>query len=107
MRRNLKTDDAMRGGRPAIAASALALLLATAGTALAQDRPLGPVPVPPENPITEAKRVLGKILFFDEQLSSDDSVACGTCHVMSVGGADPRRAPAAGADGLLGTADEP
>ncbi len=27
------------------------------------------------------KRVLGKILFWDEQLSSDDTVACGTCHI--------------------------
>ena len=29
---------------------------------------LPPVPVPAENPITEPKRVLGKILFWDEQL---------------------------------------
>lgn len=48
------------------------------------------VPVPEENPVTEAKRVLGKILFWDEQLSSDDTVACGTCHIIAAGGADPR-----------------
>jgi cytochrome c peroxidase len=48
------------------------------------------VPVPTENPVTEAKRVLGKILFWDEQLSSDDTVACGTCHRPASGGADPR-----------------
>jgi cytochrome c peroxidase len=51
---------------------------------------LPPVPIPTENPITEAKRVLGKILFWDEQLSSDDTVACGTCHRPAAGGADPR-----------------
>ena len=51
---------------------------------------LPPVPVPKENPITEEKRVLGKILFWDEQLSSDDTVACGTCHRPASGGADPR-----------------
>jgi len=51
---------------------------------------LPPVPVPSENPITEEKRVLGKILFWDEQLSSDDTVACGTCHRPASGGADPR-----------------
>src|SRR5690606_8183560 len=51
---------------------------------------LPPVPVPAENPITEPKRVLGKILFWDEQLSSDDSIACGTCHLPASGGADPR-----------------
>jgi hypothetical protein len=62
--------------------------------ALALSRPLAaglpPVPVPAENPITEPKRVLGKILFWDEQLSSDGTVACGTCHRPSAGGADPR-----------------
>ena len=51
---------------------------------------LPPVPVPPENPITEEKRVLGKILFWDEQLSSDDSLACGSCHRPAAGGGDPR-----------------
>jgi len=51
---------------------------------------LPPVPVPKENPISEEKRVLGKILFWDEQLSSDDTVACGTCHRPASGGADPR-----------------
>jgi len=51
---------------------------------------LPPVPVPQENPITEEKRVLGKILFWDEQMSSDDTVACGTCHRPASGGADPR-----------------
>lgn len=52
--------------------------------------PLPPVPVPTENPITESKRVLGKLLFWDEQLSSNDTVACGTCHIPAAGGADPR-----------------
>src|SRR5690606_26599421 len=66
-----------------------ALLVAlAASTAAAAGLP--PVPVPSENPITEPKRVLGKILFWDEQLSSDDSVACGTCHLPASGGADPR-----------------
>ncbi|MFP6829723.1 MAG: cytochrome c peroxidase [Gammaproteobacteria bacterium] len=51
---------------------------------------LPPVPIPPENPITEAKRVLGKALFWDEQLSSNNTMACGTCHRPAAGGADPR-----------------
>jgi cytochrome c peroxidase len=63
-----------------------------------------PVPVPPENPITEPKRVLGKILFWDEQLSSDGTVACGTCHRPAVGGADPRAARYPGVD--KGTIDD-
>jgi cytochrome c peroxidase len=48
------------------------------------------VPMPAENPTTEASRVLGKILFWDEQLSSGDTIACGTCHIPANGGADPR-----------------
>ena len=39
---------------------------------------LGPAPEPPQNPVTESKRLLGKALFWDEQLSSDNSIACGT-----------------------------
>ncbi|PCI76408.1 MAG: hypothetical protein COB20_10545 [SAR86 cluster bacterium] len=49
-------------------------------------QPLGDAPAPDENPITESKRVLGKILFWDEQLSSDDTVAYGTCHKPAAGG---------------------
>src|SRR5690606_1733609 len=67
-----------------------AVLLAALAASRAAASGLPPVPVPPENPITEPKRVLGKILFWDEQLSSDDSVACGTCHLPAHGGADPR-----------------
>ncbi|MBL9079030.1 MAG: hypothetical protein JNL08_16115 [Planctomycetes bacterium] len=69
---------------------------------------LYPAPVPPENPLTPAKVVLGKILFWDEQLSSDDSTACGTCHQPAFGGTDPRTADALhpGPDGAFGTADD-
>ncbi len=67
---------------------------------------LPPVPVPPENPITEQKRVLGKILFWDEQLSSDNTMACGTCHIMGAAGADPVLALHPGPDGIAGTPDD-
>ncbi|HEX5048222.1 MAG TPA: cytochrome c peroxidase [Gammaproteobacteria bacterium] len=62
------------------------------------------MPVPAENPITEEKRVLGKILFWDEQMSADDSVACGTCHRPAYGGADPRAGRYPGVD--KGTIDD-
>ena len=81
------------------AAFALFLLAADAARAA-----LPPVPVPPENPITEPKRVLGKILFWDEQLSSDGTVACGTCHRPAFGGADPRVGRNPGVD--KGTIDD-
>jgi cytochrome c peroxidase len=79
-----------------------ALLLAAVCAPVRADVP--PVPVPPENPITEPKRALGKILFWDEQLSSDGSVACGTCHRPAAGGADPRSARHPGID--KGTIDD-
>ncbi|MFT7679522.1 MAG: cytochrome c peroxidase [Planctomycetota bacterium] len=82
------------------------LLLALSGPALAQ---LGPPPVPPQNPITPEKTILGKALFWDEQLSSDSTIACGTCHIPGFGGADPRVGPGAvhpGPDGSFGTPDD-
>lgn len=83
----------------------VALMVALAAGACAPlSAAVPPVPVPLENPITEPKRVLGKILFWDEQLSSDGSVACGTCHRPAVGGADPRTARHPGVD--KGTIDD-
>jgi cytochrome c peroxidase len=67
---------------------------------------LPPVPVPPENPLTEEKRVLGKILFWDEQLSTANVVSCGSCHQPSRGGADPRLARHSGLDGVLNSPDD-
>ena len=67
---------------------------------------LPPVPVPAENPITEPKRVLGKALFWDEQLSSDNMVACGTCHIFSSAGSDPRLGAHPGPDRQFGTSDD-
>jgi cytochrome c peroxidase len=67
--------------------SALALLTACESRVRGS---LPPVPAPDKNPVTEPGRLLGKILFWDEQLSSDDTVACGTCHRPASGGADPR-----------------
>ena len=72
----------------------------------AQVQPLPPPPVPPENPTTPEKVVLGKILFWEEQLSSDDTVACGTCHLPEIGGADDRGGVHPGADEVFGTFDD-
>lgn len=80
---------------------AAALVLASGSYAA-----LPPVPVPPENPITEPKRVLGKILFFDEQLSADNTVSCATCHTMTAAGSDLRRARNPGPDGVLNSPDD-
>ncbi|PCJ04604.1 MAG: hypothetical protein COB10_13190 [Planctomycetota bacterium] len=91
--------------RPASCEALLVLLFCLVCSAAA-DGQLAPVPYPAENPPTEEKRVLGKILFWDEQLSSDDTVACGTCHQAGVGGSDPRLGTHPGPDGLFGTSDD-
>ena len=69
-----------------------------------------PSPYPVENPDSDAKALLGKILFWDEQLGGDNTMACGTCHRPNAGGSDPRSAlPTAaqpGIDQVLGTADD-
>jgi cytochrome c peroxidase len=52
--------------------------------------PLGlpPVPVPDNNPITAEKVALGRALFYDKSLSSDNSVSCSTCHNPLLGFTD-------------------
>ena len=83
----------------------LALLLSAGVTQVAWAQ-LSPPPAPPENPVTEAKRVLGKLLFWEEQLSSDNTMACATCHVPGSGGADLFNVRQAGGNELLGDADD-
>lgn len=82
-------------------------VIAVGFVAKAMAQPLPPPPVPAQNPITEPKRVLGKILFWEEQLSSDNTVACGTCHRPAVGGGtDPRIGIHPGFDNAFGTPDD-
>jgi len=78
-------------------------LLALAGPLRAQ---LGAPNVPNENPITEEKRILGKLLFWEEQLSSDNTMSCGTCHQVYAGGADDRFARHYGRDDEFYTYDD-
>ena len=75
-------------------------------SAQAQLASLPAVPEPAENPLTGEKAVLGKILFWDQQLSTDNTVACGTCHSPADGGADPALGNHPGADGVFGNADD-
>ena len=60
------------------------------GTAMAIRTPLGlpPLPVPGNNPITAEKVALGRELFYDRRLSSDNSVSCATCHNPVLGFTD-------------------
>ena len=49
---------------------------------------LPPVPIPPGNPQTTAKILLGKQLYFDTRLSKDNTVSCATCHDPALGWSD-------------------
>ena len=77
-----------------------------AAHAVAQNQPLPPQPVPPQNPTTAQKAILGKLLFWEEQMSANNRVACGTCHSFGQGGGDPRRAPNPGPDGITPSPDD-
>jgi cytochrome c peroxidase/fibronectin type 3 domain-containing protein len=72
--------------------------------------PLQPPVAPAGNPVSVAKANLGKVLFWDEQLSSTRTIACGTCHQPVSGGSDPRSirdsSSHPGPDGLAGTTDD-
>jgi cytochrome c peroxidase len=49
---------------------------------------LSPVPIPPSNPLTSQKVLLGKQLYFDTRLSNDNTISCATCHSPSLGWSD-------------------
>lgn len=54
-------------------------------------RPLAPlpeVPVPADNPLSQAKVDLGRLLFFDNRLSGDAGTSCASCHDPRLGWGD-------------------
>lgn len=66
-----------------------------------------PPPAPTNNQTTTQKALLGMTLFWEEQMSTNDAVACGTCHSFGQGGTDERPLGThAGYDGIFGTADD-
>ena len=60
----------------------------------------------PENPVTEQKVKLGKILYFDKRLSKDGNISCNSCHNLSTGGVD-NLSTSPGDDGTLGDRNSP
>jgi len=64
------------------------LLLAACGPApVVPPVPLGlpPLPVPPGNPLLQARIELGRTLFMDRRLSHNNTLSCGMCHVPEQG----------------------
>jgi cytochrome c peroxidase len=49
---------------------------------------LPPMPVPSDNPLSDAKITLGKSLYFDKRLSSNNTVSCASCHRPDAAWAD-------------------
>jgi len=78
-----------RPGRMGVALLALLGGVAFLG-ALAQPAPTGggpltPMPIPADNPQTDAKIKLGRQLYFDGRLSANDEISCATCHDPKTG----------------------
>lgn len=61
-----------------------------------------PMPVPTDNPITEEGVELGRFLFWDKKLSSDNTISCGSCHLPEFGFSDPNTL-STGVGGVQGT----
>ncbi|HQU99779.1 MAG TPA: cytochrome c peroxidase [Bacteroidia bacterium] len=61
----------------------------------------------PANPITEAGFKLGRKLFYDPQLSRDNTVSCGSCHQQFAAFANLDHKVSHGIDNLLGTRNAP
>lgn len=60
-----------------------------------------PPVIPADNPLTEEGVALGKRLFFDKILSSDESISCASCHAPQKAFTD-NTPTSAGVDGTLG-----
>lgn len=63
-----------------------------AGKTIVIKAPLGlpPVPVPNDNPPTAETIALGRRLYYDTSLSSDNTVSCATCHSPGMGFTDDK-----------------
>ena len=63
-------------------------LLSTKCSSSDHELPMGLMPIPKDNPISEEKVQLGRSLFFDKRLSRTNTVSCATCHVPKFAFAD-------------------
>jgi cytochrome c peroxidase len=55
---------------------------------------------PPSNPADDRVATLGRVLFYDMRLSTNDRTSCATCHQQALGFTDSMRQPALLAAGL-------
>ena len=52
--------------------------------------PLPAVMSSPDNPVTDAKVTLGRILYYDPRLSASQKISCNTCHPLTAYGAESK-----------------
>jgi len=69
--------------------------------AYAENPPLGlpPIPAPEQNPLSEDRIRLGRLLFFDRRLSHNNTISCAMCHVPEQGFSSNELATAVGIEG--------
>jgi cytochrome c peroxidase len=58
--------------------------------ALKMFAPLPAVMTSPDNPVSDAKVGLGRILYYDPRLSANQKISCNTCHPLDGYGAEPK-----------------
>lgn len=63
---------------------------------------LGQDNTPANNVTTDAGATLGRVLFYDKRLSTNQTIACASCHQREHGFSDPRRFSVGFAGGLTG-----
>jgi len=63
---------------------------ARGGGQMLSNTPLPPMPIPADNPQTDAKVRLGRELYFDGRLSADGTISCATCHKPLTGWANDK-----------------
>lgn len=74
-----------------LAAAAFVGFASLAGQVLADNprpeglAPLDEPPIPADNPMSDAKVELGKMLFFDRILSGNNAMPCSACHLPEAG----------------------
>ena len=59
--------------------------------ALKMFAPLPVAMISPDNPVTDAKVKLGRILYYDPRLSANQKISCNTCHPLDAYGAQSER----------------
>ena len=61
----------------------------------------------PENPITNEKVALGKMLYFDVRLSKDNKISCNSCHNLATSGVDNLPVSPGNDEGTFGGRNSP